>query len=317
MQLEGVRVRLDDVENRGHETLYAAMGRGETLSALVMGVEQDEVLGECLVVSVPGTGDIKGLIPQVEVGQMPWRRLSSLIGREVLCRVVSVDRRRAVVLLSRKVVQEWQAERTWGILRQHEAALAQHFAEVKAARQELAAARQVSRQAHSLALEKVRLAEHRWRESGPEFDAVVRRVAEWGALVDIGGVLARLSASEVEYGPVVDCRERLKPGYGFHVRVLAVNSEAERVWVSRRAMLPDPWRDVAAQYKEGGIYLGTVALIRASDVVVELRPGIAVLVDRYTLGPAAGARVRVLIRRIFPDRRRMFGRVLSVVDEPA
>lgn len=312
MQVEGLRVRLDNTHD-GLETAYGALSSGEVLSVPVLGVEQDDVLGECLVVEAPG--QLKGLVPKDEVGQIPWRFLSDLMGQEVLCRVVSVDRSRGVVICSRKAVQEWQAERTWATLQRYEEPLRSAREQVVALRAACAAAKRAGRDPYMQAVDAVREAEAHWRSLGPVFDAVVRRVWERQAVVDIGGVLATLPRSETAHGPIMDCRAVLKPGYGFQVRALLVNSGSGTVVVSRRALLPDPWQEVAQRYKEGGIYLGTVALIRQEDVIVELQPGVAVRVDRYTLGPATGARVRVLVRRIRPDRRIMFGRILSVVEE--
>lgn len=327
IRVDGVRVRLDAAAQRGPEALYEAMARGEELTGLVTGVEQDEVLGECLVVSVSQAGDgVRCLIPADEVGGDGPKRLSQLIGFDVICRVLHIDRHRGVAVLSRKAVQERHAEEVWSVLLAHAERLQQLRDATRAARREAQAARQAGKEAYLAAVERVRQLEQAWREAGPQFDAVVRWALAQVAFVDIGGgVLARLPASEVAHGYVADCRALLKPGYAFAVRVLAVDPKRRRVWVSRRAMLPDPWQDVSRHYREGGIYLGTVAQVREQDILVELRPGVLVVVDRHVpagaltagLLPTPGTQVKVLVRKVVPEVRRMYGRLLSVLEQPS
>lgn len=283
------------------------------MTGLVTGVEQDEVLGECLVVA--NIGAAKGLVPEAEVGKTAWLRLSDLVGQEVVCKVINIERRRGVVILSRKAAQDQQAERTMAVLQRSEPALNEARAAVLEARKQLKAARSGNRADLLQALDEVRRAEDHWRTVGPVFESVVRRVGQRAAQVDIGGVLAILMGSEIRHGPVSDCRGQLKVGYGFRVRALHVDLAQEKVWVSRRALLPDPWVEVEQKYKVGGIYLGKVMAIRENDVIVELEPGIAMRVDRYTLGPATGDKVRVLVRKVYPERRWIGGRLLGVVEE--
>lgn len=333
VRVDGVRVNLDRTEKADIAGLYEAMGRGDEVTGLAIGVEQDDVHGESVVVSLPGVGQqVKCLVPGDEVGEPKPKVLSWLVGTELTCQVVHIDRARGMAVLSRKVVQERHSGEVWGVLQEQAERLGALREAVRAARQELARVQKGgSREAYLAALDRVRTAERAWHEGGPEFDAVVRMVFAEGALLDIGGgVLARLPVGEVEHGYLADCRERLKPGYGFRVKVLVVEPERRRVLASRRALLPDPWAQVERQYRAGGIYLGRVAAVHEDRVRVELRPGVSVVVDRYAgggpeggqrvaaaLGPAPGAQVLVSVRKVVPEVRRMYGRLLRVLEQPA
>ncbi len=310
--LEGLRVRRDEEQPRdAYEALYNALKQDKPLRGQAIGVEKDELLGECLVVKIEGP--VRGKIPEVEIGTHPWKRLSDLVGQEVVSQIQSIDRHRGVVVLSRKVAQEKEAADTWVLLRKHEGALQEAFSGVRGARGALKDARAGNRADLITALDHLRTVEDRWRQLGPVVLGVVRRVGERGAVVDIGGVMATLHYTEVLPTPVMDCREHLHLGDGIKVRVLHVDSEAGRVMVSRRALLPDPWHDVARNYQEGGLYLGKVARVRERDVIVELEPGVVCRVDRYVMGPAEGAEVVVLVRRIRSEHRWIGGRVIRAL----
>lgn len=328
-RVDGVRVNLDRTVGGGVEKLYEAMGRGDELTGLAVGVEQDDVHGESLVLSLPELAGVKLLVPESEVGAPRPRALSWLVGTELTCQVLHVDRGRSVAVLSRKVVQERHAAEVWAVLDAQAERLEALRAGVQEARDALAAGKQSgTREEYLAALDRVRRAEQAWREGAPEFDAVVRLVFPERALLDIGGgVLAYLPAREVEHGYVADCRDHLKPGYGFRIKVLAVDPGRKFVVASRRALLPDPWQDVERQYRPGGIYLGRVSGVGERDVRVEVAPGVTVLVDRYAgaeargaapgavLGPAEGMQVLVSVRKIVPEVRRIYGRLVAVLEQ--
>lgn len=316
--LEGLKKRVDEQKQQDfYEPLYQALRRGEMVRFPVTGVEKDEALGECLVVDLGG--GVRGLVPEQEVGEHPWPRLSYFVGQDVVCHVASIDRKRGVVVLSRKSAQEKMAAETWELLKKHEEALKRATEDVRAARQKVREARTGgSKEALLAAIDAARPVEERWLNTGPVVFGVVRKVTERAAVVDIGGVLAVLPAAHVHHAPVADPREHLQPGDGINVRVIYVDSEKQRVVVSRRGVLPDPWLDISRRYKEGGIYLGKVARIRSQqDVVVELEPGIAAHVDGWVLGPGEGSKVLVLLRKIKPEARWIGARFVRVVEEAA
>ncbi len=66
------------------------------------------------------------------------------------------------------------------------------------------------------------------------------------------------------------------------VNILKVD-ERGKVWLSRRAAIPDPWLEVAKKYAMGTKVTGKVARIQPFGVFVELEPGIDGLIHMADL----------------------------------
>ncbi len=304
-ELEGF-VRPLDTQEPGHWP-------GATVQGLVQGVMQSDPYGRCVVVAL--TGSWRGLIPEGEVGAHPWGVLDNLVGRTVLATVLTADQARKTAVLSRRKVQVEQAERTWAALKPYVPALKDAWEAVIAARQHLQKSRQADRHSYLAAVDRVQEAGERLRAIGPVLPCVVRQVSAERAVVDIGGVLASLPATEVAHHLVKDCREYLTPGDGFDVRVVGIVWERRTVHVSRRALLPDPWKWVEKDYTVGGKYLGRVARVSADVVYVELdRPGIYARVDPFYPMPAVGDSVIIAVRKVSAAKRWIGARFLARIN---
>ena len=103
---------------------------------------------------------------------------------------------------------------------------------------------------------------------------VVRRLTDFGAFVDIGGVDGLIHVTELAWGRVKHPSDVLKIGDEIEVLILAVDPEKERVSLSYKQLQPKPWTTAAERYPVGSIVEGKVVRIVPFGAFVSLEPTI-------------------------------------------
>ncbi len=76
-------------------------------------------------------------------------------------------------------------------------------------------------------------------------------LTDYGAFVDLGGVDGLLHVSEMAWHHVSHPSEVVKRGDIVRVVVLSIENGGNRISLSRREILPDPWKEISAKYQEG------------------------------------------------------------------
>lgn len=112
---------------------------------------------------------------------------------------------------------------------------------------------------------------------------------DYGAFVDIGGLEGLLPISEIGWSRVKDVREVLSVGQQLKVVVKSIDSEKDRISLSIKDTLADPWELVADRYPEGSFHTGTVARLDTFGAFVTLSDGVDGLLHISKLG--AGKRI--------------------------
>jgi small subunit ribosomal protein S1 len=125
---------------------------------------------------------------------------------------------------------------------------------------------------------------------GAVVQGVVRSVQNFGAFVDLGGVDALIPVSELAWGRVENPAEVLKDGQEVTAKVLSVDWERDRVSLSIKALMEDPWAAASQRFQPGQKVMGTVARLAPFGAFVTLGPGVDGLVHISALG--AGRRVK-------------------------
>ncbi|MDX2055362.1 MAG: S1 RNA-binding domain-containing protein [Polyangiaceae bacterium] len=85
---------------------------------------------------------------------------------------------------------------------------------------------------------------------GQVLRGVVRTVVEWGAFVALPGaenLEGLVHVSEASHDPRAALADILKPGDSFDVKILRVD-ERGKLWLSRKALMADPWAEARAKY---------------------------------------------------------------------
>lgn len=150
---------------------------------------------------------------------------------------------------------------------------------------------------------------------GDVVEGVVRSIRPFGAFVDIGGVDGLLHVSEIGYGNISHPREVLSVGQKIQVQVIRIDPETQRVALSRRKLLPNPWDGIEERYPVGSIVLATITRLSDFGAFAELEPGVEGLIHISELADIAvaeplktvkpGDRVMVKVLRVDPKRQRV------------
>ncbi len=109
-------------------------------------------------------------------------------------------------------------------------------------------------------------------------DGVVKRIADFGAFVDIGGVDGLVHISQIAHEHVTDVREALEEGQEVRVKVLSVDPEKNRISLSIKDTLPGPWAEIADKAPKGAVLDGVVQRLTSFGAFVEVFPGVEGLV---------------------------------------
>ena len=107
---------------------------------------------------------------------------------------------------------------------------------------------------------------------------IVRNLVDFGAFVDLGGLDGLIHISELDWKHVNHPSEVLSVGDEIKVYVLKVDREWERITLSHKRLLPDPWDRVTATFGEGQVVEGTVTDVVPFGAFVELGKGVEGLI---------------------------------------
>ncbi|QIZ68180.1 30S ribosomal protein S1 [Geobacillus subterraneus] len=115
-------------------------------------------------------------------------------------------------------------------------------------------------------------------EPGQVLDGVVRRIADFGVFVDVGGFDGLVHISQLSHTRVAHPSEAVKEGDAVKVKVLAVDPEQGRLSLSIKEALPGPWEGISEKVRPGDVVKGTVKRLASFGAFVEIFPGVEGLV---------------------------------------
>ncbi|MCR5296298.1 MAG: bifunctional 4-hydroxy-3-methylbut-2-enyl diphosphate reductase/30S ribosomal protein S1 [Clostridiales bacterium] len=115
-------------------------------------------------------------------------------------------------------------------------------------------------------------------EEGVVIHGIVRRLTDFGAFVDLGGVDGLIHITDLSWGRIKHPSEVVKPNQEVDVKVLSLDPEKERIQLGYKQLQPHPWDNAAENYPEGAIVEGKVVRITDFGAFVELQPGLDGLV---------------------------------------
>lgn len=115
-------------------------------------------------------------------------------------------------------------------------------------------------------------------EEGAVVEGIVRRLTDFGAFVDLGGVDGLIHVTDLSWGRVKHPRDVVKVNQKVMVKVLSLNKEDDRISLGLKQTMPEPWENVEEKYPVGAIVEGKVVRIVTFGAFVELEPGLDGLV---------------------------------------
>jgi small subunit ribosomal protein S1 len=107
---------------------------------------------------------------------------------------------------------------------------------------------------------------------GQVLKGTVRTVVEWGAfiaLADAGGLEGLVHISEASHDPKAKIGDLLSPGQEVDVKITKID-ERGKIWLSRRALLEDPWAEARGKYQVGKILKATITRLEPFGAFVKL-----------------------------------------------
>jgi small subunit ribosomal protein S1 len=132
---------------------------------------------------------------------------------------------------------------------------------------------------------------------GAVVEGSVQSFADYGAFIDLGGIVGLLHVTDMSWGRVNHPSEILELGQRVKVKVLKFDPEAQKVSLGIRQLQEDPWLDAERKYKAGNVVQGPVISITDYGMFLALEPGVEGLV--HTTGHVPGAdRARELAKKI-------------------
>jgi small subunit ribosomal protein S1 len=106
----------------------------------------------------------------------------------------------------------------------------------------------------------------------------VCNLVDFGAFVDLGGIDGLIHISELKWQHVEHPSEVLSVGEKVDVYVLDVDRERERIGLSRKRLLPDPWYEMTENLEKGSAVKGTLTSVVDFGAFADLGKGIEGLV---------------------------------------
>jgi len=108
---------------------------------------------------------------------------------------------------------------------------------------------------------------------GDVLEGTVRRLTDYGAFVDLGGVDGLLHISEMSWARINHPKEMFKEGQKIKVMVLRLDPGAGKISLGHRQVLPDPWNMIKDNYKVGQNLKVIIGRIVQSGAFIKLPEG--------------------------------------------
>jgi len=117
-------------------------------------------------------------------------------------------------------------------------------------------------------------------ELGGKVEGTVKRLTNFGAFVDLGGLDALLHVSDIAWKHIDNPSEMLTTGQAITAEIIKLDAETGKISISMKNLIEDPWGKVAETYESGMKVTGTVRKLIKVGAIVELEPGVDGLIHR-------------------------------------
>jgi small subunit ribosomal protein S1 len=115
-------------------------------------------------------------------------------------------------------------------------------------------------------------------EVGELCEGTVRKVMDFGAFVDIGGLDGLIHITQLSWEKIKHPSEVVKEGDKVQVRIEKFDPKTGKISLSYRSLQDDPWSDVESRFPAGASVKGTVSRLAEFGAFVKLATGIEGLI---------------------------------------
>jgi small subunit ribosomal protein S1 len=152
---------------------------------------------------------------------------------------------------------------------------------------------EVDRERNRLVLSE-RLATQEWRKAqkhrllselqqGDVLSGRVNQLTNFGAFIDLGGADGLAHISELSWQRVNHPREVLSPGQEVQVMIIEIDASRERIGLSLRRLLPNPWDTIEQRYTIGQEVTGPVTNVAPFGAFVQIEDAVEGLIHASEL----------------------------------
>lgn len=120
---------------------------------------------------------------------------------------------------------------------------------------------------------------------GEKRTGVVKRLVDYGAFIDIGGVDGLAHISDLSWDHIKNPADVLSVGQEVEVLVKAFDPETKRISLSIKDTIRDPWFDKAEKYPVGSYVKGKIVKLTDFGAFMEIEPGFDGLIRMRELSP--------------------------------
>ncbi|MGD2156926.1 MAG: S1 RNA-binding domain-containing protein [Anaerolineales bacterium] len=124
-------------------------------------------------------------------------------------------------------------------------------------------------------------------EVGDVIESQIVNVVDFGVFVDLNGVDGLVHKSELDWERINNPRKEFEIGENIKVKVLDIDVSRERVSLSRKALLSNPWEELEEKYEPGDLVKGKVVSVLDFGAFVELPEGVQGLIHASEIGYSA------------------------------
>jgi len=156
----------------------------------------------------------------------------------------------------------------------------------------------------------------------------ITSVQDFGAFVDLGGIQGLIPVSEISRERVTNIQEVLQVGQEIRAEIIKLDWNTERITLSMKSLLEDPWIGAAKKYPVGSKHTGKVVRLTDYGAFVSLEPGLDGLVHVSELRSGGkynnvkdavklGQTLRVLVLEVDENLKRISLKPASSEEEEA
>lgn len=153
-------------------------------------------------------------------------------------------------------------------------------------------------------------------EEGQTITATITSIRDFGAFADLGGVDGLIPVSEIGWSRVENIADHFTVGQTVNVVVKSIDWEKDRIALSYKETLTDPWDSFITKSPVGTRLLATVSRLQKFGAFVTLTEGVDGLIHISKLGDGrrlnhprevleVGQDIEVVIESIDEDERRI------------
>lgn len=164
-------------------------------------------------------------------------------------------------------------------------------------------------------------------QEGEVVHGIVRRLTDFGAFVDLGGVDGLIHVTDLSWAHVKHPSEIVAPDQEVDVKILSLDTERERIQLGLKQLQPKPWDLAPEKYPAGAVVMGKVVRITTFGAFVELEPGIDGLVhisqcattriNKVEDAVNVGDEVQVKVLNIDPEAKRISLSIRALLEPEA